>query len=120
MSASGLRKDGVLGALPFLLAVALIHLVIAWPGAGSRGIIAEEIQPYLRHYPKVLELRGGDVNYLPPNDDPELRSAVDEGREVEPRWVGTRQWPEVGYQGRERVVPVFVRGHQTAIGSLWG
>ncbi len=30
------------------------------------------------------------------------------------------QWPEVGYVGRERVWPVFVRGHQTSLGTLWG
>jgi hypothetical protein len=109
-----------LGALPFLLVIALVHLLVAWPGAAVRGVIAEEVQPYLRHYPKVLDVRDGAVGYLPPNDDPAVLRAVEEGRDVEPRWVGTLQWPEVGYLARKRLWPVFVRGHQTSLGLLWG
>lgn len=100
--------------------VTLLHLLVAWPGAGSRGIIAEEVQPYLQHYPKLLDVQGDRVAYSPPNDDAELRRAADEGRPVSPRWVGTNQWPEVAYHGSNRVWPVFVRGHQTAIGTYWG
>jgi hypothetical protein len=107
-------------AAPFLLAVTVIHLLVAWPGAGDRGVIAEEVQPYLRHYPKILDVNRDGVGYLPPNDDATLLAAVERGREVEPRWVGTIQWPEIGYHGRHRVWPVFVRGHQTAIGTFWG
>lgn len=104
----------------FVVAIALVHLLLAWPDVGRRGVIAEEIQPYLRHYPKVLDDRRDPIDYLPPNDDPALRAAIEEGRDVEPRWVGTLQWPEVSYHARSRVVPVFVRGHQTAIGTLFG
>src|SRR5205823_2759035 len=50
------------------------------------------------------------IAFLPPNDDPSLR----------PRLVGTRQWPEVAVDGRARMWPLFVRGHQTAIGTYWG
>lgn len=120
VSGLGRRAKGPRGALPFLLLIALIHLVLAWPGAAARGIIAEEIQPYLLHYPKVFGVRDEAVRLLPPYDDPRLLAAVEEGREVEPRWVGTPQWPEVGYHGKSRILPVFIRGHQTAIGSLWG
>ncbi len=109
-------------SLPFLLIVAIVHLLVAWPGAGSRGIIAEEVQPYLLHYPKVLGdgPSGADVRLLPPYDDPSLLEAVEAGRAATPRWVGTQQWPELGWHGRDRGVPVFVRGHQTALGSWFG
>lgn len=120
MSANGPRREGFRAALPFLIVIAILHLLVAWPGAGTRGIIAEEVQPYLHHYPKVLDGRRDDAAFLPPNDDPSLRAAVDAGRPVAPRWVGTNQWPEIGYQGARRVFPVFVRGHQTAIGTYWG
>jgi hypothetical protein len=114
------RSKDLRRVLPLLVVVALLHLLVAWPGAGSRGIIAEEVQPYLHHYPKLLDVRGDRAEYSPPNDDAELRRAADEGRPVAPRWVGTNQWPEVAYQGSNRVWPVFVRGHQTAIGTYWG
>lgn len=120
MSEPGLRRDGPRRALPFLLLIAALQVALAWPGAGTRGIIAEEIQPYLLHYPKVLGLHDGGVKLLPPYDDPALLAAVEEGRDAEPRWVGTPQWPEVAYHAKKRIWPVFIRGHQTALGSLWG
>jgi 4-amino-4-deoxy-L-arabinose transferase-like glycosyltransferase len=96
----------------------LLQLALAWPGAGQRGIIAEEVQPYLRSYPVVLgEPRPGEpVRPWPPNDDP----ALARGGPISPRWVGTGQWPQLAWQGRDRVWPLFVRGHQTALGSWWG
>ena len=100
--------------------VVLVHLAVAWPGAADRGVIAEEIQPYLAHYPKLLDDAAGRVAYLPPNDDPALRAAVDAGRDVAPRWVGTPGWPEVAYQAPARIWPLFVRAHQTAIGTYFG
>lgn len=115
-----LRREDVQRALPFLAIVTCIHLFVAWPGAGERGIIAEEVQPYLHHYPKVLDVQDEHVVYLPPNDDENVRRAADEHRPVAPRWVGTNQWPEVAYQGTTRNWPAFVRGHQTAIGTYWG
>lgn len=122
------RGEAARAALPFLIAIAIVHLVVAWPGAATRGIIAEEVQPYLRHYPAILDTtwdrssgpESERATFLPPNDDPKVREAVARGRATEPRWVGTNQWPEVGYQSRSRVWPVFVRGHQTSIGTMWG
>ncbi|MFO0552190.1 MAG: hypothetical protein U0271_27635 [Polyangiaceae bacterium] len=116
-------------AWPHLALVALVHLAVAWPGAAERGVIAEEVQPYLRRYPAVLDLQmeqgsrehaDEHLAFLPPNDDPAVRAAADAGGETSSRWVGTNQWPEVGYQGRTRNYPVFVRGHQTSIGTMWG
>ena len=46
-------------------------LVLAWPGAGERGVIAEEAQPYLRHHPRLLDDTRDGVALLPPNDAPE-------------------------------------------------
>jgi MFS family permease len=102
-------------AAPALL---LLQLCVTWPGAGERGIIAEEVQPYLRRHPVVLgDDRGPDgPRPWPPND--ELRAAA--GEPVAPRWVGTGQWPQLAWQGRERIWPLFVRGHQTALGTWWG
>jgi len=104
--------------LPVLL-LALAHLLVAWPGAGERGVIAEEVQPYLRHYPKVLE-ESAAVQFAPPYDDATLLAAVDAGRPVRPRWVGTTHWPELAFHGPDRIYPLLVRGHQTALGSVPG
>ncbi len=111
------RGPGRACALVQLALVAIVYLVVSWPGAARRGVISEEVQPYLRHHPKVLDDRG---RYLPPNDDPGVRRAIDEGTPVSPHWVGTPAWPEVAYLGRERSWPVFIRGHQTAIGTFVG
>lgn len=102
----------------WVLGLLLLQLALGWPGAGQRGIIAEEVQPYLRSYPVVLgEPRPGEpVRPWPPNDDPALAS----GGPISPRWVGTGQWPQLAWQGRDRIWPLFVRGHQTALGSWWG
>lgn len=97
----------------WVLATLLLHLCIAWPGAGERGIIAEEIQPYLRSYPVVLageRAAGEPVRPWPPND----------GASAAGRWVGTGQWPQIAWQGERRIYPLFVRGHQTALGTWWG
>lgn len=102
-----------------ILLVTIVHLALAWPGAARRGVISEEIQPYLRHYPRVVE-EGEGGRFAPPYDDPALLAAVDAGRPVTPRWVGTTQWPELAWHGRTRIVPVLVRGHQTALGALPG
>ena len=106
----------------WLVGLLLLQLCVAWPGAGQRGIIAEEVQPYLRRYPVVLaESRPGEpVRPWPPNDDPALREAQASGGAVSPRWVGTGQWPQLAWQGHDRIWPLFVRGHQTALGSWWG
>src|SRR5689334_22969572 len=81
-NAAAFLTSGTRGALPFLILIAVIHVALAWPGAATRGIIAEEIQPYLLHYPKVLAQWDGSVRLQPPNDDPRLLAAVEEGREV--------------------------------------
>ncbi|HEY0132472.1 MAG TPA: hypothetical protein VGB85_00295, partial [Nannocystis sp.] len=105
-----------------MLVLLLLQLGMGWPGAGERGIIAEEVQPYLRHYPVVLgdDPRTDGPRPWPPNDDDAVRAAVTAGEPVAPRWVGTGQWPQLAWQGRERIWPLFVRGHQTALGSWWG
>jgi len=106
----------------WVLLLLLLQLCATWPGAGERGIIAEEVWPYLRHYPRVLGERqpGQPIRLWPPNDDSSLRAALAAGEPAAPRWVGTGQWPQLAWQGTDRVWPVFVRGHQTALGSYWG
>ena len=94
----------------------LLHLCLAWPGAGERGIIAEEVQPYLHHYPRVIDgdrPPGEPARLWPPHDSPSSEPPT-------PRWIGTGQWPQLAWQSRDRIWPVFVRGHQTALGSWWG
>ncbi|MAQ17876.1 MAG: hypothetical protein CMN30_24145 [Sandaracinus sp.] len=39
------------------------------------------------------------------------------GAEPGPRWVSTSVWPMVAWRGEERTWPVFIRGHQTALGT---
>ncbi len=96
-------------------AVALAVLVVALASAidaGGPGLISEEIQPYLTRYPLVLERRGdGEVAAMPPYEPDAPPS---------PRWVSTSEWPVVGYDGRARLWPAFVRGHQSALGSYVG
>ncbi len=109
----------------WLLVLVVLHLVLAWPGAGERGIIAEEVQPYLHHYPLVVD---GDsdrrldepARAWPPHTDESMRAALLAGQSIEPHWVGTGQWPVLAWHGPDRIWPVFVRGHQTALGSWWG
>lgn len=79
--------------------------------AATRGIVAEEAQPYLRRHPLVLEERDRAIVALPPHED---------GAPPRPRWVATAQWPIVAYDGRDRMWPAFVRGHQTAVASYVG
>ena len=132
---------------PALLAVLLVFgalfLALAWPGAGERGIVAEEVQPHLHRYPIVLtrvassargregpadaEPRltpnpGGGAGDQSPEAGPRPPSIVptppyEEGAPARPRWVATSQWPVVAYDGEARMWPVFIRGHQTALGS---
>lgn len=88
------------------LTAAAVFLALSLPGAGARGIVAEEVQPTLARYPHVLDATP-DAGLLPPYE-----------REVaSPRWVATPQWPVLAYDGETRVWPVFIRGHQTALGS---
>ena len=109
-------------ATSWVLGLLLLQLCLAWPGAGDRGIIAEEVQPYLRHYPRVLgaDRPGEPPRPWPPHDDSSLRAAAWADEPVARRWVGTGQWPQLAWQGSDRIWPVFVRGHQTALGSWWG
>ncbi len=111
------RRLARLPTAVWVLLLLVLQLCVTWPGAGERGIIAEEVWPYLRHYPVVLgEHRPGTpVRPWPPNDVSPLA-----GEPTSPRWVGTGQWPQLAWQGTERVWPLFVRGHQTALGSWWG
>ena len=102
-----------------LAALCLLHLLLALPGAGSRGIIAEEIQPYLHAYPVVVDDdREGNLGLWPPYDAATLETS--RSHAPAPGWVGTEQWPQIAYQGRDRIYPLFVRGHQTTLGSSVG
>ncbi|MDI3289057.1 hypothetical protein [Polyangium sp. 15x6] len=98
--------------LAALAAIAALFLALAWPGAGSRGVVAEEIQPYLERYHYVLELG--------PDRRPRPLPPFEPGAPSRPRWVSTFQWPVVAYDGESRVWPVFIRGHQTALGNYFG
>jgi hypothetical protein len=87
-------------------------IALAWPGAAERGIVAEEVQPYLRRHPLVLErLTNGTVQPMPPYEP---------GAPLRPRWVATSQWPVVAYDGQGRMWPLFIRGHESALGSYVG
>lgn len=94
-----------------LAAIVAVFLAIALPGAGSRGVTSEEVQPYLTRYPFVLALVDDHAQPMPPYEP---------GAPPAPRWVATPQWPVLAYDGETRVWPVFIRGHQTALGSYFG
>ncbi len=96
--------------------IAVTFLALAFRGAGTRGIIAEEIQPYLPRYPVVLEWARGpatsaSIVAMPPYEP---------GAPPPPRWVATSQWPVVAYAGVVRNWPVFIRGYQSAIATYLG
>lgn len=94
-----------------IAAIAALFLALALPGAGHRGVTSEEVQPYLDRHPLVVDLADGRVEPLPPHEP---------GAPTPPRWVATPQWPVLAYDGTERMWPVFIRGHQTALGSYVG
>ena len=90
--------------------LAAVYLVIAWPGAGDRGLIAEEATPYLARHPVVVDTaddRG--VALLPPHDRP-FRTG----------WIATAQWPNLSYATSERSWPVLIRGYQSSLGTAVG
>ncbi len=97
--------------LAFAIAVGVAFVALAWIGSATRGVIAEEAQPYLARHPIVLEWRERSIAAMPPYED---------GAASRPRWVATSQWPVVAYDGRDRMWPVFLRGHQTALASYVG
>jgi hypothetical protein len=97
---------------PWVIA-SLVFLAAAWPGAGQRGLIAEEIQPFLSRHPIVIGVSGGSDDHL----RPEAWPPYEPGNPGPPRWVSTPQWPVLAYDGLERQWPVFIRGHQTALGT---
>jgi len=95
-------------------------------GADGRGVIAEEVQPFLASHPVVLEripperrdaawsAAAPHVSREPPAIAP--MPPYEPGAPADPRWVSTSVWPMVAYRGESRTWPVFVRGHQTALG----
>lgn len=90
--------------------LALLYLLIAWPGAATRGVIAEEITPYLPRHPVVIDAaddRG--VALLPPHDRPPATG-----------WIATVQWPTLSYATDERSWPVLIRGYQSGLGTAVG
>jgi hypothetical protein len=94
------------------IAILGAYLAVALAGADERGIVAEEAQPYLARHPVVLERTdpGGAISPMPPH----------EPGGAPPRWVATRQWPQLVYDGAHRMWPILIRGHQTALGSYVG
>ncbi|MCY1056503.1 hypothetical protein [Nannocystis sp. SCPEA4] len=99
-----------LATAALLVALAALHLALAWPGAGERGVIAEEVTPYLPRHPVVLAgADGGGVRLLPPHDRPDHRG-----------FVSTAQWPNLAYVGEQRTWPVLIKGHQSALGTYVG
>ncbi|MDC0673409.1 hypothetical protein [Nannocystis radixulma] len=99
-----------LATAALLVALAALHLALAWPGAGERGVIAEEVTPYLPRHPVVLAgADGGGVRLLPPHDRPDHRG-----------FVSTAQWPNLAYVGEHRTWPVLIKGHQSALGTYVG
>jgi hypothetical protein len=124
--------------LAILLGLAGVFVALAWPGAGRRGIAAEEVQPHLHRYPIVLT-RAERGAHPEPDDPPSSGSAgrydgqtaqegprppsivrmrpYEEGAPGRPRWVATSQWPVIAYDGESRMWPVLLRGPETALGS---
>lgn len=94
--------------LPLLL-VAAIYLLLAWPGADRRGVIAEEVTPYLPRHPIVLTATQTGITPLPPHSP-----TPDIG------WVRTAQWPNLAYHGEQRTWPLMIRGYQSALGTYVG
>lgn len=93
-----------------LALLAALYLALAWPGAGERGVIAEEITPYLARHPVVLAgARDDQVSLLPPHDRPDPRG-----------WISTAQWPNLSYYTAHRAWPIFIKGHQSALGTYPG
>ncbi len=100
---------------PFLAVVALavaVYLVLAWPGAGERGAVAEEVQPHLARHPRVL-----DVASLPGATALTAWPPYEPGHPAPPRFVSTPQWPVMAYDGTTRQWPILIRGHQSALGT---
>jgi hypothetical protein len=93
-----------------VLAAALLCLLAA-SLVGRRGLVAEEVQPYLARHPLVLERADGRAVAMAPWE-PDAPSR--------PRWVTTSQWPVVAYDGTSRMWPLFIRGHQTALAAYLG
>jgi hypothetical protein len=94
-----------------LLAGPALFLAIAWNGPAQRGIGAEEIQPYLKRWPRVLERTVDRVVAMPPYEP---------GAPPRPRWVATSQWPVLGYDGVDRMWPLLIRGYQSAAAAWIG
>lgn len=126
MTASLLSRSR-LARIVLVAGAAALFLILAWPGAASRGILGEEVQPFLGRYPVVLEWASGDAaggegGPLPlgPGSRVARMPPYEEGALPPPRWVATSQWPVIAYDGRDRMWPIFIRGHQTALGSYTG
>lgn len=124
---------------PSLLLVAAIYLLLAWPGADRRGVIAEEVTPYLPRYPVVLTATPTGVTPLPPHDSPNstlqtpttatglpaptadnLRPAPTDLPTPQTGLIRTAQWPNLAYAGEHRTWPLFIRGYQSALGTYVG
>lgn len=93
------------------LLLALVYLALAWPGAGERGVIAEEVTPSLPRYPQVLGSvdAAGELVPLPPHERPDRAG-----------WIATPQWPQLAWRGESRDWPVLIKGHQSALGAYPG
>ncbi len=97
----------------WLEAALLVGVVLALglPGIDTRGIIAEEVQPFLPRHPHVLDMQGDQPVQLPP---------YEQSAPPRPRWLVTPTWPQYGWEGEDRFWPVAVKGYLSAIPAYPG
>jgi hypothetical protein len=86
--------------------------LVASVGTATRGIIAEEVAPYLRRHTLVLD---GEP-CAPPRPAPPYEPGAPAG----PRLFSTSSWPIVAYDGETRMWPVLIRAYQSAIAGYVG
>ena len=82
-------------------AALVVFVVLASIGTATRGIIAEEIQPYLRRHTLVLE--------APDCDEVAPTPPYEKVGSPPPRLFSTSSWPIVAYDGTSRMWPVLIR-----------
>ncbi len=102
-----------------------VFLALTFSAAAARGFVAEETQPFLARHPVVLEHADAiDEDFDENGSSSPFRIAkmppYEPNAPKPPRWIATSQWPVVAYAGERRTYPVFIRGHQSALGSYPG
>ena len=86
--------------------------LVAAVGTATRGVIAEEVAPYLRRHTLVLE---GE-----PCAAPRPAPPYEPGAPAGPRLFSTSSWPILAYDGETRMWPVLIRAYQSAIAGYVG